>query len=442
MKSLPVVSRQTVLKHRKQILKNPLPFHRKFFNSLGDTFRIKTGRRTTVVFTRDPEVIQHVLQKGHKFYRKSPLQTRDMARYIGHGILTAEGDHWRVHRRMIQPAFHKKKLEGLLGIMHKAIKEELGCITPNKPQDVVPLMGDLAFQVVAKSLFSRSDIRKRMDTLQRITGENQEMLIREMRQPYLKWWFILTGKIGKHLKKAQEARTILNGLVDERIESGRSRDDLLDMLLHARYEDDTGMTRQQLLDEVLILFTAGHETTANALGFILHLLAQNPDWQQAIREEANAFQEDSPISLEDLRKLKKTQAVIEEGLRLYPPVYVIDRLSAEDNEIGALKIPKKTLLLMSIYELHRDPKFWVKPEDFKPERFLNLEKKDYSKNYYPFGAGPRMCVGNNFAMYEMMLVLLEISRKFTIEKPERDLVLNPLISLKPGPIELNFTAID
>ena len=442
MDSLPVVSRTTVFKHRREILKNPLPFHRKFFNALGDTFRIKTGRRATVVFTRDPEIIEHVLKKGHRYYRKSPLQTRDMARYIGHGILTSEGDHWKIHRRMIQPAFHKKNLEVLLGIMHTAVKEELKRMVAYKETDVVALMGDLAFQVVAKSLFSRADIRRSMDMLQRITGENQEMLIREMRQPYLRWWFLLSGKINQHLAKAKQAREILNKLVDQRIESGSEGNDLLDMLLNARYEDGTAMSRQQLIDEVLILFTAGHETTANALAFILHLLGENPRWQQAIRDESHHIIEKEQLTLESLRPLRKTQAVIEEGLRLYPPVYVIDRLAAEDNTGGKLKIRKGTLVLMSLYELHRHHGFWKDPHSFNPDRFLKLDKKEYAAYYYPFGAGPRMCIGNNFAMYEMMLVLAEVCSRYTIEKPNKAITLNPLISLKPESISLQFSAVE
>ena len=153
MRPLTTISYWEVFKNRKRILANPLPFHRENFEKYGDTFKVKIGLGNRVVFTRDPEIIQQVLQKQHKKFHKSPLQTRDLARYIGHGLLTSEGEHWRTHRRMIQPAFHKKKLEGLLGIMQEAIVEELKGIHPNKDQDVFPLMGDLAFQVVAKSLF-------------------------------------------------------------------------------------------------------------------------------------------------------------------------------------------------------------------------------------------------------------------------------------------------
>ncbi len=427
-----------MFRNRKQILENPLPFHRKHFDDLGDTFKVEVSFGRNIIFTRNANIIRHALQQNHKNYRKSELQTEDLARYIGKGILTAEGEHWRVHRRMIQPAFHKKKLHLLLGTMVDVIREELGRIEPRKTTDIFPLMGDLAFQVVAQSLFSRADIRTRMNRLQEITERNQQMLIREMRQPYLKWYFRLSGKISKHMDMAEQGRDILNGIIEERIESGEEKNDLLDMLLHARYEDGSAMNRQQLIDEVLILFTAGHETTANALSFALHLLASNPGEQEKLYEEVRAtdWEESDPLDL--LGKLSYTKQCIEEALRLYPPVYVIDRVAKEQDSIEGLELRKNTLLLMSVYELHRSEKFWEQPEKFIPERFDPVRNLNYSAYYYPFGAGPRMCVGNNFAMYEMVMVLSLLVKEFRITTPQPTLTLNPLISLKPGPVHLEF----
>ncbi|MDX1760433.1 MAG: cytochrome P450, partial [Arenibacter algicola] len=199
-----LVSRFQVLKNARRILKNPLPFHHENFEAYGDCFRVQLSTKEIVLFTRNPGLIKHILQKQHRKYEKSPLQTVDLAKYIGHGILTSSGEHWRTHRRMVQPAFHKKKLQNLMGVMKEAILMELERIEPGKVQDVFPLMGDLAFQVVAKSLFSSSDIREKMSRLQHITEANQRMLIKEMRQPYLKWWYRLSGKIDKHLKMAGE----------------------------------------------------------------------------------------------------------------------------------------------------------------------------------------------------------------------------------------------
>ena len=332
MNDLPTISQYQVFKNRKRILKNPLPFHHENFKKYGDIFKVKIGFAKALVFTRNPKLIKHVLQKQHKKYHKSPLQTVDLAKYIGHGILTSNGEHWRTHRRMVQPAFHKKKLIGLLLIMKSAIQKEISRIKPNEVQDIFPLMGDLAFQVVANSLFSRSDIHDDMSRLQDITESNQKMLIREMRQPYFKWWFKLSGMFQKHLDLSEEGRLILNRIIEERIRSDEEKDDLLDMLLKARYEDDTPMSRGQLIDEVMILFTAGHETTANALSFTLFLLAKNQNAQQKVFEEVSALDLENDEIMQHISQLNYTKQCLEEGMRLYPPAYIIDRIAIEDDE--------------------------------------------------------------------------------------------------------------
>ncbi len=440
MKNLPTISRREVFKNRKRILKNPLPFHRENFERLGNTFKVKVALGPAVVFTREAGIIAHVLQKNHKNYQKSALQTRDLARYIGEGILTATGEHWRVHRRMIQPAFHRKKLAGLFGIMKDTITRELKHIKPGKAMDVFPLMGDLAFQVVAKSLFSGSDISEQMSRLQEITEDNQRMLIQEMRQPYLKWWFHLSGKINRHLKMAEEGRSILNELIERRIASKLEPDDLLDMLLNSRYEDGSSMPRRQLIDEVLILFTAGHETTANALSFTFHLLARHPEIQEKLYQEVRDVDWETGDLIAELPKLQYTKQCIEEALRLFPPVYVIDRVTVQEDKAGKLLFPRDTLILLSIFELHRSREHWEEPEKFKPERFAPERKKDFSRVYYPFGGGPRMCVGNNFAMYEMMMALALVVKQYHLESPLSELELDPLISLKPATVPIQFSA--
>ena len=438
MKDLPTISQFQVFKNRKTILKNPLPFHRANFEKYGDIFRVRVGFRKDVIFTRNATIIKHILQKQHRKYQKSELQTVDLAKYIGHGILTSNGEHWRVHRRMVQPAFHKKKLQGLLGIMKLAIDSEIKRIVPGTTQDVFPLMGDLAFQVMAQTLFSRSDIQENMKQLQDITERNQKMLIKEMRQPYLKWWFKISGEIKKHLDLSEQGKDILNQIIEERIASRENKDDLLDMLLNATYEDGTHMPRRQLIDEVLILFTAGHETTANALSFTLFLLAKHQNIQNKVLQEVENIDLEADDLMHCLSQLTYTKQCIEEALRLYPPAYVIDRTAIADDIVQGQSFPKDTLILMSIYELHRSSAFWDSPEEFNPDRFNVALKRDNSNYYYPFGAGPRMCVGNNFAMYEMIIAIALIIKKFKISTDLKTVEVNPLISLKPVAVPLFF----
>ena len=403
-----------------------------------DTFRINLGKSNTWNFTRDPKSIQHILQKNQKNYHKSDLQTKDLGKYIGHGLLTSNGETWRVHRRMIQPTFHKKKLQGLLGIMHQTIQRELEEITPNEVQDVYPIMGDLAFQVVAQSLFSADDIRNRMLRLKAITMNIQEMLVKELRMPYLGWWFRLKGEVKQHLEESDEAREILNKIVDERVVNNIDKDDLLDMLLGARYEDDTPMSRRQLLDEVMVLFTAGHETTANALSFTLCLIAKHTDIQEKVFQEIQQVDLEAKDILAEIGKLKFTKQCIEETLRLYPPLFILDRISINTDVVDSREFDKGTVWLMSFFELHRHPDFWKYPDTFMPERFDPEHKKDVSNWYFPFGAGPRMCIGNNFAMYEMVLTVAELVKNFKLESGTEEITMNPLLTLKPEQAVLKF----
>src|SRR5690606_6402071 len=269
-----------------RILKNPLSFHRENFEKLGDTFRLKIGGPgDPVVFSRDPGFAKYVLQKNHKNYTKTTIQTRDVAKYLGKGLLTSEGEHWRRQRKLIQPAFHKQQLIHILDSLNSAIHSELNKIEVNKPIDIFPVFNDLAFQTVVKSLFSSAVGEKEMNRLQFITEAAQKMLVKELRQPYLNSWFLRKRNVQKHIGLTQEARNMLVKIIEERRAAGEKENDLLDMLLDARYEDGNGMDNEQLIDEILILFTAGHETTSNSLTFTAQLLARHPDGQEKILNE-------------------------------------------------------------------------------------------------------------------------------------------------------------
>ncbi len=429
-----------VLKNAKRILKNPLPFHHENFEKYGNIFKIHLGFGKTVLFTRDASFAKHMLQKNHRKYYKSELQTKDLAKYIGEGLLTANGEKWLKQRRLIQPAFHKKKLETIVITIKDVVIEELSRIVPGKTVNIFPLMNDLAFKVVAKSLFSYTDTGDTISRLQYITETAQKTLIKEIRQPYKRWWFNLSGKIKSTLQLTQEARDILNALIEERRKSNKSYDDLLDMLLESRYEDGSAMDNEQLIDEILILFTAGHETTSNALTFTLFLLALHPKIQDKAYNEASITKDDDVSPIEQINKYQYVKQCIEEAMRLYPPAYFSDRVAIEDDSYDTLELPKGSMILISFFEIHRHKELWKNPEAFDPDRFApHVDKKEYSDKYFPFGAGPRMCIGNNFAMYEMILAVSEIVRKYEIKTTFDAIEIKPLITLKPQNALLTFT---
>lgn len=419
-----------------RILKNPLSFHRENFDNLGDTFRLNIGRGDPVVFSRDPGFAQYVLQKNHKNYSKTTIQTRDVAKYLGKGLLTSEGEHWRKQRRLIQPAFHKKQLVNILESINAAVKAEISKIEVEKFIDIFPVFNDLAFQTVVKSLFSSAVGEKEISRLQYITEAAQKMLVKELRQPYLNSWFLRKRNVQKHIDLTEEARVILRKIVAKRKSSGKREDDLLDMLLDARYENGTAMEDEQLIDEILILFTAGHETTSNSLTFTAQLLARDSESQAMIFSEINKAEKETSSLFEFIQACVYTKQVVEESMRLYPPAYFIDRVNIEEDEFEGKIIPKGTSLLFSMYEIHRHRAFWEDAESFNPGRFQDA--KSSLGAYYPFGAGPRMCIGNNFAMYEMILAVAEMVKKYEIQPPGNPIKIKPLITLKPEKAILKF----
>lgn len=436
-KKLPKVPFYKVVLKTKQILNNPLPFHRENFAKFGDSFMVDLPRKGDVIFTRDAAFVQYMLQKNHRNYGKSRLQTEELAKYLGKGLLTINKDHWLRQRRLIQPAFHKKKVEGLLAIINKTIEEQLAEITIEKPIEAWDLMGDLAFNVVARSLFSYYDKKGKVARIKHITDSNQEMLVKELRQPFKKWWFHLKGDFRRASQNTKEVRAILEEMIETRRTSETEYDDLLDMLLQAEYEDGSHMSNEQLIDEILVLFTAGHETTANALSFALLLLAKHPEIQEQVWTEINALA--SGIDhMEIIKRLPYTKQCLEETMRLYPPAYFTDRINFEADEFNGLKIRKGSEILISFYEIHRAPEFWDEPEQFNPDRFLPENKKSRSGYYFPFGAGPRLCIGNGFAIYEMVLVLKHIIEQYEISTSLSSIEIRPMITLKPEQSTLMF----
>jgi len=428
------------LSKAESIRKNPIPFHKKYFDQFGDTFSLKVGRTKHVILSRDNEVAVCVLQKQQKNYQKSALQTKFISKYLGKGLLTANGEFWLKQRRLIQPAFHKQKMNQLVQNMQQTIASELQHLPEGNPAALFPIMNQLAFNVVAKSLFHISASDEKMNRLKVIINEVQEFLIKEIRLPYKALWFRISGQVEKHKRLALESDTIIKEIVEERKNSNIRQNDLLDMLLETRYED-TGqaMSTQQLIDEIKILFIAGHETTANALTFTLHLLGNHPDVQQKVFEELTAIESQTDDVVEQLQKMTYINAVINESMRLYPPAWITDRENIEDDDLLGYNIKKGTLIGVSFYELHRNPKYWENPEAFDPERFLGEQKKKSMQYFYPFGAGPRMCIGLGFAMYEMSLTISYVVKRYTIIALEKNIRINPLITLKPVGATVKFS---
>lgn len=427
-------------KDAEGVRRNPIPYHRRYFEKFGDSFSIKIGFSKYIILSRDNDIAQYILVKNQKNYNKSKFQSVYLSKYLGKGLLTSDGEFWLKQRRLIQPAFHKQKMNQLVDNMNKTINAELDDLIEDKAIDVFPLMSNLAFNVVAKSLFQLSSAEDKFHRIKFIIEEVQNFLIKEIRLPHKAWWFSLSGQVKKHLALAEENNRIIKEIIEERKTSKEEINDLLNMLLETRYED-TGesMSIEQLIDEIKVLFIAGHETTANALTFTLHLLGSNPEVQQKVLEEIIEIESQTENIIEQLQKMTYTNAVLNESMRLYPPAWITDRQNLEDDSLAQFKIKKDTLIGVSFYELHRNPKYWNNPDEFIPERFLGEQRKESMQYFYPFGAGPRMCIGTGFAIYEMCLTISQIVKKYVIKSNNDVIQFNPLITLKPVNVEVSFS---
>lgn len=422
------------------VRRNPIPFHKGYFDQLGDSFSLKIGWSKHIILSRDNEIAQYILQKNQKNYHKSKFQSVYLSKYLGKGLLTVDGDFWLKQRRLIQPAFHKQKMNQLVENMNDTIASELKDVVEEEPVDLFPVMSQLAFNVVAKSLFQLSISDEKLNRIKFIIEEVQNFLIKEIRLPHKAWWFSLSGQIKDHLELAEENNSIIQEIIEERMTSKEEINDLLNMLLETRYEDTgEGMSVSQLVDEIKVLFIAGHETTANALTFTLHLLGRNPEVQQRVFDEITEIESQTDDIVEQLQKMTYTNAVLNESMRLYPPAWITDRQNVADDTLASYHIKKGTLIGVSFYELHRNPKYWENPEEFNPERFLGEQKKQSMQYFYPFGAGPRMCIGAGFAIYEMCLTIAQIVKKYVIKSSTDTVQFNPLITLKPVGVEVSFS---
>lgn len=432
---LPKVPHYKKLLNAPRFLSDPIGLMEANIQQYGDTYAFRMGKHPAI-FTADPGFMLHVLQKQHKKYIKSPPHFEKLAKYLGYGLLTIDGDHWLRQRRLIQPGFSRKRIAGLTPIMNTVIDEFLEALDQKiavGPIDMYEEMQHLAFNLVARSIFHSHIDEEQLKRLRAQIAYIQSYVIKEIRTPFLMPWLKISGQVQRAKRAAAEAAEIILRFIRERQKSTKEYDDLLQMLLEARYED-TGepMSEQQLLDEVKILFVAGHDTTGNALSWIWHLLTQHPAWTKQLESEANAVWGRRVPTYADLSNLPLTRQVIEEAMRLYPPAWITDRVAIADDQYRGLYIPKGTLLITFFYGAHHHPDYWSAPHLFRPERFANEQNQAAHKlAYMPFGAGPRLCIGYHFAMLEMRLVLTRMVGRYNWEALDNEVEKLALITLKP-----------
>ncbi|MBX7243516.1 MAG: cytochrome P450 [Bacteroidia bacterium] len=418
-----------------EIVKDKIIAFEKFRYEMGPLYEVKTPFRK-VIATSNPDHLKQVLQENNKNYTKSFAYDK-LRLLLGNGLLTSEGDFWRRQRRLAQPAFYKEKLAEIGNVMIRETEtmlktwESYG--NTDKPLNITQEMTGITLSIVARALFF-SDLNAGTEQISKdVTTAIEEGSARIDNPWALPVW--VPTPHNQHIKKTlSRLDSVIYGMIEGRRKSGNKYMDLLSMLMDA-VDEETGesMENLQLRDEVMTIFIAGHETTATALHWIVYLLMQNPDKLRILENEIQSVLGNSELSVEKLRSMPYLKQVIEEGMRLYPPAYVVGRRSIHADTLDGYDVPPGYNVVMPVYVLHRDPEYWENPLEFKPERFHpDAIKQVHKYAYLPFGGGPRLCIGNNFAIMEMQIVLAMMLQLYSLEfagkyNPE----LNPLVTLRP-----------
>ncbi len=421
----------------KAFLDNPVKFIAGSMDKFSNTYSATLGINRKLIVTQNPDFIHYVLKENHKNYKKSELSTTKAVELFGNGLLFSNGEYWLKQRRLIQPAFHKEKLKGLYDIVIKSIDDSLSLFPTDKDVDVYPLLHQISFTILIKSLFDIDFSKNEMEALNKDFTELQNFLMVDINKPLQKITYPFTGKKKKILEKVTDIRNQFRLIIKNRKQTEKSFSDLLDMLLNSKYED-TGlpMDEEQVIDELLILIFAGHETTANTLSWLLYLIANDEDVKKQLKEVSQN------IDILDSLKNELIKATINEGMRLYPAAWMTERAAIEDDVFENYSYPKGTIIIPFFFGLHRNKSNWENETSFLPQRFLDDNTLAKSKNFFPFGAGPRMCIGNNFAMAEISFFLHAFFKKFSIEPTNQKPEMIPLITLRPDKIVVRLTLLN
>lgn len=427
----------TAVGNTLRFLRHALDFSMEMRERYGDVVSVPTLMgRLTLIYSADG--VRHVLQENHLNYNKDIPDYRILSLLLGKGLLTNDGASWLQQRRLIQPAFHRGRIAALGPIMTDnamAWLEQLEAsnnVDSGEPLDVFQEISGLTLSIVSKALFGADLPTHELERVgQALTSANH--LLADA--------FYLPGILSfptPQRRRLYAARSELYAVVDEIVRRRRAapeqRDDLLAMLLEARDADTgEGMSDQQVRDEVLTLLVAGHETTANALSWTFYLLAQHQSEAAKLQDEYRRVLQGRPPLMEDLPQLPLTRMVVEESMRLYPSAWAVGRRAIQADEIGGYTIPKGAYILLVQYVTHRHPDYWEQPESFEPERFSAERGTDRPRfAYFPFGGGPRLCIGNQFALTEAQLILATVLSRYQLRlAPNAHVVPEPLVTLRP-----------
>ncbi len=410
--------------------KDPLGFIERCVREYGDvSFAHFLGEPTYLL--QNPEHIEHVLVTRNRHYIKDKLLRELLGgRLLGKGLLTNDGDAWLRQRRLMQPAFHRQRLAAYGQVMAEHARRQLASWRDGEVRDVYADMMGLTLGIVIKSLFDL-EVEGEAETVGPALARVMEHFASVQCLVFPEW--LPTPENLGYRAAVERMDAFVSELVQRRREAGGESGDLLSLLLHVQDEDGGRMSDRQIRDEVLTLALAGHETTSITLAFCWYLLARHPEAEATLHRELDSVLGGRAPTVEDLPALTFTECVVKESLRLFPPAWSISREAVEEDEVGGWKIPVGAVVVMNPWTVHRDARFFDEPEVFRPQRWAEgLEQRLPRFAWFPFGGGPRLCIGSGFAMMEARLVLATLAQRFRVERvPDDEVELLPSITLRP-----------
>ncbi|MDJ0632748.1 MAG: cytochrome P450 [Xenococcaceae cyanobacterium MO_188.B29] len=406
----------------------PIEFLLKSAREYGDVVSLSIGPIRTYLFNH-PDLIDEVLNKQNQNCIKD-ISYRALKGVFGDGLLLSDGDFWKRHRRMIQPAFTAERIAGYASTIVADTSQMLAKWRSGEIYDIHQEMSQLTIKLITQTMFGVDVTETALEILEAL----DTIMLHYIHQT--KTWFLLPAWLPTpENRQAHRATKRLNEIVYGIIEQRRKspKDDLLSRMLQVKDEDGSQLSDRQLRDEVITLMLAGYETTTNALTWTLMLLAQNPEAEAKLVAEVRSVLEERLPTINDLPKLCYTEMVLKESMRLYPPAWIVGRELTRDCTIGDYYLARGTTIYLSQWVVHRDPRFFANPEQFLPERWEdNLEQRLPRCAYFPFGAGPRVCIGKAFSMMEATLILAMVAQKFRLTLiPDQSIELLPSITLRP-----------
>lgn len=419
----------------REVRRDPIRLFMEVARDYGDVVRFRAGPKI-VHLLRKPDHVRHVLQENNRVYGRQTPGYEKLSLALGQGLVTSEGELWKRQRRIAQPAFHRERIAHFAAKMTRATEGMLARWEDRpegQPLDVAIEMMRLTLEIVSMTIFS-IDVREEVDRV----GNAVTIVLRYIvdRVTSILGFFeeIPTPANRKFKQALAQLDDFIFRAICARRESGADPGDLLSMLMQAKDEETgQGMSDQLLRDELVTMFGAGHETTANALTWTFYLLSTHPAVERKLQEELASVLGGRAPDLADLERLPYLRWVIKESMRIFPPVWTIGRNAIEDDSIDGYLIPKGSIVMASPYVTHRHPGLWPNPEGFDPERFGTAEVAALPRfAYFPFGGGPHQCIGNNFALMEAELVLATVLSRFRLDLvPGYPVDMEPTITLRP-----------